>query len=165
MTLAHPLSFLKVARIFKIFKFSVAYCWTRWCDHCWPRLHEAPPLLPILRIYIPSSSPIAWAISRLQPWKCQMCWDHLDCICDWTLLYPLYKHFKSWRASVKTSHLGAPRQASWLIPSLLEPATYQSGVAAFFFRFPLSSLYWDWFKILSRKLLFFFSFFGESHCF
>ena len=118
MTSAHPMSFLKVAMIFKNFKFSVASCWKRGWGGCDRWLTQAirssspPPLLPssspplllsspVLVIYVPPSALVAWAISRTHPWESQVCWDHLDWICDWTLLRPLYKLLRFWRAGVE----------------------------------------------------------------
>lgn len=41
-------------------------------------------------------------------------WDHLDCICDWTPLRPLYKLLRFWRAGVEIySSCSHPRQSSY----------------------------------------------------
>lgn len=69
-----------------------------------------------------------------------MCyWDHLDWMCFWAPLRPLYKIWRLWPASARFYFsCGLSRHTWYVIPLVIKPAIYQSGVIWLFgFSLPL----------------------------
>ena len=65
-------------------------------------------------------------------------WYCLDHKSDRTHLRPLYKCFRFWQTGVKHCFSwGCPRQASWVSPLCIKPASLQPGVVCFTVRFQM----------------------------
>lgn len=78
---------------------------------------ESPHTLPCAWNIRSAPIPTVRAIFKVIPLKSNVLLDHLDRICGWTQLRPLYKLLRVWQPSVETSSCGCPRQA-WSISSL-----------------------------------------------
>lgn len=79
------------------------------------------------------------------------CWDHLDSICHWTLLKPLYKlvRFRQADEGIYSSY-NCPKQASY-VPLLIKSGTCHSGGVCLFLPALLMSV-GGGFRLHSRRL-------------
>ena len=79
-------------------------CFLRgWHESCTPS-----PTSPVLGMYLPLAVP-QWSRFQGHSLERVRCWNHLDSICDWTQLRPLYKLVRFWQAGGRSPWLVVPK--------------------------------------------------------
>ena len=91
--------------------------------------------LLVFERHSPLSEVVQWHSLEIVMWYC----DHLDGICDWTQLRPLYKFLRfGWQVQRFTHLVDTQDRLCKHVPLLINTAIYWPGVACLFLRFLLA---------------------------